>query len=96
LLILASHVLAATVLTASFHGHVVPLATTSNGASKAIGGLVLIALALFGFLLAVVASALRGLAATLAELLRFAAVTMAVTAMVLAVILALLVALIHH
>ncbi len=56
----------------------------------------LIALALLGFLLAAVASAARGLAAALIELLRFAAVTMAVTAMIFAVVLVLLVALLHH
>lgn len=87
--------MAATVLAASSHGHVGLLAA-SKGASKAIGGLVLIALAIGGLLLSVFASAARGLANAVAELLRLVAVTMAVTAMVLAVILALLVLLIRY
>lgn len=89
------HLVAVTDLATSYRRHVGPLAATT-ATSKAIGGLALVALAFFGLLLAAAASAVRGLAVAVAELLRLAATAMAATAMTFAVVLTLLILLIHH
>jgi hypothetical protein len=86
---------AATVLTESFSAHLGPLAA-SKIATEGIGGLALIALAVIGLVLAAIASAARGVAAAMVELLRLAAVTMAVTALSFAIVLGLLYLLLHH
>jgi hypothetical protein len=95
LLSIAPHVVAATVLAESFSAHLGPLAV-SKAATEGIGGLALIALAVIGLVLAAIASAARGVAAAMIELLRLAAVTMAITALSFAIVLGLLYLLIHN